>query len=210
MRKKSSITKNEQGSVIVLVMMILVILTIIGIAATNTSNIEELIASNEKLYKAVFYAAEGGTEIAAEMLEQNLCCPTGFHGDMPIYIGNASDIDLEVAVRNFWINEVEPEDPYPCYSTPSSPSYQSPFDMHVSFTDNIGSTNLKIFGNTVLSTDSAIQMAAGYEGKGKGTGQGGGHIVYNIYSQHQGIRNSKSRMLLQWKHIIGQEGICIY
>jgi len=40
MGKESSIPKNEYGFVIVLVMLILVFITIIGIAATNTSTIE--------------------------------------------------------------------------------------------------------------------------------------------------------------------------
>lgn len=202
--------KNECGSVIVVVMLILVIITILGIAATNTSNIEEIIAGNEKLYKSTFYAAEGATEIAVELLEQNICCPTGFHGDLPINMGDSVDIDVKVAVRDFWMNEIEPQDPYPCDASPSDLSYQPRHDMRVSSLDKAGNTNIKAFGNTVYSTGSAIQMAAGYEGTGKGAGQGGGHIIYDIYAQHEGIRNSKTRMLIQWRHVIGQEGECIY
>ena len=50
--------KKEEGSVLVVALLILVLLTIIGLAATNTSKIELNISGNEKLHKMAFYAAE--------------------------------------------------------------------------------------------------------------------------------------------------------
>ena len=61
-----------------------------------------------------------------------------------------------------------------------------------------------------LAAGGAIQMAAGYEGKGKGAPSGGAHILYDIYSEHLGRFNSKSMVLLQWRHVIGMEGSCLY
>jgi len=45
-------------------------------------------------------------------------------------------------------------------------------------------------------------MAAGYEGTGKTSGKGGGKIVYNIWSQHIGVANSKAMILRQWMHVM--------
>jgi hypothetical protein len=50
--------KNEDGSVMVLAILILALLTIIGIAAMSTTNIELRISGNEKSYKMALYAAE--------------------------------------------------------------------------------------------------------------------------------------------------------
>jgi len=50
--------KNEGGSVMVVAILILVLLTIIGIAAMNTTNVELKISGNEKSYKMALYAAE--------------------------------------------------------------------------------------------------------------------------------------------------------
>ncbi|OPX36372.1 MAG: hypothetical protein B1H12_07165 [Desulfobacteraceae bacterium 4484_190.2] len=50
--------KNEDGSVMVVAILILALLTIIGIAAMSTTNVELKISSNEKSYKMALYAAE--------------------------------------------------------------------------------------------------------------------------------------------------------
>ena len=70
--------------------------------------------------------------------------------------------------------------------------------------------NLSIFGNTVLSTGSAIQLAQGYEGKGKGAAGGGAYIAYEIHAQHNGATNSEAVVRLDWNHLIGFEGECKY
>jgi hypothetical protein len=58
--KENSLLKDENGSVIVLAMVILIVLTLLGISATTTSNIEVQIAGNEARYKLAFYGAEAG------------------------------------------------------------------------------------------------------------------------------------------------------
>ena len=56
------ILKNhkEKGSVTVIALMILVVLTLLGIMATRTSTIDIRIAANEISYKKNFYVAEAG------------------------------------------------------------------------------------------------------------------------------------------------------
>ncbi|MBW1704375.1 MAG: pilus assembly PilX N-terminal domain-containing protein [Deltaproteobacteria bacterium] len=51
---------NEQGSVVVISLMILVVLTLLGIMATRTASIDIRIAANEISYKRNFYVAEAG------------------------------------------------------------------------------------------------------------------------------------------------------
>ncbi len=67
--KTTSILKNEEGSVIFAALMILVLLTIIGIASTNISNTEVRIAGHEVVYQQNFYRAEGASVEAVELLE---------------------------------------------------------------------------------------------------------------------------------------------
>ena len=63
-----SYLSNDRGSVIVAAMMILALLTIIGIAATNMSNTELKISTNSLLYERAFYTAEAGLERSKESL----------------------------------------------------------------------------------------------------------------------------------------------
>lgn len=60
---------NEQGFVLVASLMILLVLMIIGIAATNTTTIELQISGNDKLAKQNFYAAESAAYEGAQRLE---------------------------------------------------------------------------------------------------------------------------------------------
>ena len=59
---------NDRGSVIVAALMILVLLTIIGFAATNMSSTELNVSTNSLLYERAFYTAEAGLERAKESL----------------------------------------------------------------------------------------------------------------------------------------------
>ena len=69
---------NENGTVLLITMIVLTVGTMIGIAAMNTSHVENQIAANDKWQKIAFHAADGGTETGRELLEENFSCPTGF------------------------------------------------------------------------------------------------------------------------------------
>jgi|RhiMetdeSRZDD1v2_1073273.scaffolds.fasta_scaffold39291_4 Tfp pilus assembly protein PilX len=51
---------NEAGSVLVIAMVSLALLTVLGVAAITTGNLESEISGNEKTYQEAFYSAELG------------------------------------------------------------------------------------------------------------------------------------------------------
>jgi len=59
---------NEQGSVIVAAIFVLVIVTILGITATNTSTLEMQIAANDQFIKMAFYNADSAVSGAAKLI----------------------------------------------------------------------------------------------------------------------------------------------
>ena len=67
--KTTSILNNEKGVVMIAALMVLVLLTIIGIASTNVSNTEVKIANHELIYQQNFYRAEGATMEAVVQME---------------------------------------------------------------------------------------------------------------------------------------------
>jgi hypothetical protein len=60
---------NENGSVIVVTIMVLALLTILGLSAINISTTEQHLATNTLLYERAFYAAEAGFEHAKGVLK---------------------------------------------------------------------------------------------------------------------------------------------
>ncbi len=198
MQKKPfpNIIASEQGFVLIVALLFLVILSLVGISAINTSVTEIQIAGNDKLRRQAFSQADGGTEAGSRLLEENISCPTGFTGLTPLHIGNA-----EILTANFWTIETEPAASYPS---------DAQRQVHIPNNDAAPHTNLNFFGNSSLSTGNAIQMLAGYEGTGYSAATGGGQMVTNIDSQHIGENNSVNSIRAMWRHIIGHEGTCLY
>jgi len=88
------IVKNryESGSITVIALMILVVLTLIGIAATRTSTTDIRIAANVIPYKQDFYVAEGGLHReAAEIGRGNYPVPDI---EIPMTLATHMDVGL--------------------------------------------------------------------------------------------------------------------
>jgi len=73
MKKSILLLRNEEGSVMVIALFIMVLLLIMGINATNLSRIEMQILRNAIMQKQDFYSTEGGVvEVATDV---NLASP---------------------------------------------------------------------------------------------------------------------------------------
>lgn len=188
------IAGNENGSALIFAVMILAVLTIIAVSTIKTSTVEVKISSNDKVYKTAFYAADGGTEVGREMIEQNLACANGFALE-PLTIGTFVVEDAVFAYK---------EDP-PVGDFPSDTER----DLHFPADDTQPHTNIVAYGNTQLSPGNALQMISGYEGKGKGAAGGGAQIVYDLHSKHEG-KDSAVTIEINYRHVIGLEGNCEY
>ena len=68
--KVRCLLNNEDGSVLVVALIMLVLLTLIGISATTTSEIETKIAGNERAFKRNLYLAEAGSMHCVQDLEE--------------------------------------------------------------------------------------------------------------------------------------------
>jgi len=174
---------NERGFVLIASLLMLVVLMIIGIAATNTTTIELQISGNDKSAQMAFYGADAGNELAKELIEQTIEV-RGWQdetGDEKV-IGTVTIIN-----KDFWLN-TDADSP-----TTDNRDVELPFDR--------GTTRLRIGGEGGLAAGGAIQMAAGYEGAGKGAAGGGSWILYNVRSRHEGVNNSQQQIRGQWRHV---------
>jgi type IV pilus assembly protein PilX len=100
MQKITSIINNRQGSAIIVALIILVLLTIIGIAATNTSTTEVQISTNALLNNVAFYTVDSGIEAGRAVLNSIKMADVG---SWDLLLFNATDPPpdpLEVIVWN--------------------------------------------------------------------------------------------------------------
>ena len=65
----ASILNNEKGSLLVVVIIVLAVLSIIGIATMDKSQVELQIVRNERVYDRNFYAAEAAAFEAAQTMQ---------------------------------------------------------------------------------------------------------------------------------------------
>ena len=72
MKKMISILKYEEGSVIVMALIVLVALTMIGIISTDNTVVELQIVRNETIYRQNFYKAESAVIDGAQVMEDSI------------------------------------------------------------------------------------------------------------------------------------------
>jgi hypothetical protein len=195
-----SIVNNNRGSALVVALLMLVVLTLIGISATTTTTFELQIAGNDKLFKKAFYSADGATEMGGELIEQNIedrDWDFGVDGVNPPSAGNPLNRgNVSILSENPYMNRDSTDpDPIPSDSNRDAlyPRGAANSDPH---------TNIKAVGNTTLSTGSAVQLIAGYEGKGKGAAGGGAWITYDVRAQRRDLRNTEVMIRLGWRHVL--------
>lgn len=201
--------RNNQGFVLVAAMMILIVLTIIGIAAMSNTNLEKMIANNDRRHKEAFTAAEAGAALGVELVEQNIYCASGFtpeagetytdiEGVIRVYEQNSNQRAFYMNSPGFADNVTRADAVYPIDLTDTTRIRPYQF------------TSLYIGGATHMAPGGSLQMAAGYEGKGKSAAGGGAYKLFDIYSQHSGLNNSESCVVLGWRHPVDMTDTCKY
>lgn len=105
-----AILKNEKGALMVLMsVMLLVLLTIISIAASKTANIELKIAGNEYLYQRCFYNAEGAIMETVDLLNSTV----GPTGDPPEWVSSDEDTINDSTIFTYGEDGTETKDAIP-------------------------------------------------------------------------------------------------
>lgn len=95
---------HERGSVVVIALVLLALLTIIGISASRTTEIEIMIAGNERIAKQNLYLAEGAAMRAVQVLDDTelTLSPTI---DMLKSIDDSPAIREDIYEDDTWDNE---------------------------------------------------------------------------------------------------------
>jgi hypothetical protein len=192
MKSLINIANNEDGSVLVIALLILVFLTIIGISATTTTNIELQIAGNEKFHKIAFYHADSGVYTTPKLISG--CIDSGSE----INIGSGTtEPDIRYSTGSsstLFYGQVMGYDTYDG-GTKDIEFTLSGFDVGVDVRRD-RAENL---------AGGAVEFAAGAEGIGSGSG-GGVAIYYEMNSSGNGPANSISNVSAFYRKVVGVPG----
>lgn len=181
----------EAGSALLITIIVLAALMLIGTIATQTSTTEEKIAGYYKLNRMTYYDADGATELASELLEQNID-NIGFDSSTTGYSSSVMGGLIHVNNAGFWTNSES------MATTPSDTNRD--FYLPEGYAAGEAHTNFTVGGQTSISKGAGSPASAGYKGLGKGGG-GGAEIDYDITTQRVGSNNSESIIRIQWRHV---------
>lgn len=190
---------NERGSALILALVILAVLSLIVQIISQSSTSESQIAGADRIHKETFYAADGSTEMAAELLEQNISCPAGFTNAVRGGL-------IAVNTLKFWYNTLD------SVETPGDGGAgEGPRDFYLpsGYTPGKPHTNFTIGGVPKFVVGGAVNMENAYENLGRSAAAGGAYLLFDIAAQRVGKINSQSVVWTQYRHMIGTEGTCI-
>jgi Tfp pilus assembly protein PilX len=174
---------NEHGSIMVVALLILALLSIIGISATTTTEIETLISRNEKFHKIAFYNADSGIYPATKLISTCIDIESEPSVSAISYLGASGTFYREIMGYDSWDSDRDIQ------FVPSSHTVQ--VDVN-----RTGAQNL---------AGGGVEFASGAEGVGVGA-TGGVAVFYDIDSRGDGPANSDSNIIAEYRKVVGTPG----
>ncbi|NOX19817.1 MAG: hypothetical protein GXO99_00930 [Nitrospirae bacterium] len=164
---------ENRGYILVTTLLLLVVLTVIGMAALSTSRLENILSGNIRLRSKAFTGADSATEIAIPIIHQAVRTQ-----NITGYASIVNDNTLATELRTTAFDNTD--------SVTVNP------DITVNINDiavniDVDKMYIKRIGGT------AIEFASGYEGIGK-SGASGFYAFYRINTISAGAISSEARV----------------
>lgn len=179
---------NQRGAILITMLLLMVIVTLLGVIAINTSTIDIQITGHSKRAALALQGAEAGIDLSIPIIESTLSMgqlststamvsttitfPTFPDGSVPtagLNTTSAPNLGTEITGGANYPNDND------------SPTLNT--DLSITNLNGVGvNVDIDRFYSYALPGGS-IEFAAGYEGVGAGAGGGGVGILYGIDSQ---------------------------
>jgi hypothetical protein len=207
--------RKDGGFVLVWALLLMVVLLILGVSGIGTSIFQALMSANDALHKQSFYQADGGTNVAAALVEENASCPVGF---APTTSATTTLINGTIFVENLTLYRNNPkidntDAGFRGNTGMPSDSHRDAYYFYNASDPNgttLPRTNIRSGGDSDPTAGWGQPMAGGYDSPGKSLAQGGSSVFYHTYAQYMNVRQSQNTVEIIWQHINGSEGTCNY
>lgn len=186
---------NERGSVLLVSLLILLVLSLIGIQALNTTVIELAITTNDRTYKEALNAADGGNFVAIKVVSQALnesASPTLDALSTLEYIANDGTIDSNPPNPDSFYRELIGVDNYENGADlrfPISPTANASVDVQ----------RLQV----INMAGGGAEFASSYSGVGVSGPKG---TIYGVRTTATAPNNATSRVYVQYMKALGVAG----
>ncbi|UCG66627.1 MAG: pilus assembly PilX N-terminal domain-containing protein [Deltaproteobacteria bacterium] len=175
--------RDEEGSILVIGLIMLAFLTILGIAATRTSQIEIQVAGNDEYHKIAFYSSDSGIYTTPKLISAAIDNGTVQNVDSGSYTPNDGSFYREVLGFDAW---------------------DSATDIQFIMGDFDANVDVNRTGQQSLP-GGGTEFASGAEGIGVGSA-GGVAIFYDVDSFGTGPNSAQSRITAVYRKVVGVAG----
>lgn len=179
--------RDEQGSVIVVCMLIMVLLSFIGLAATQTSNVEIQIAGNQKFHQMAFSHADSGVYGTPKLISETIDNAAAPNEPGVQYF----PLDDQAQARDDFYREVAGLDDWD--STRDVQITLAGFNVDV----DVNRTGVKYLAG------GGVGFASGSEGVGT---SGGKAIFFRLDSLGEGPSSSQANILADYRKVVNVGG----
>lgn len=195
MRSLRNLIPNEEGNVLFIVFLVLIMLTMLGIFAINTSKVEIDVAAIDRFHKVAFHNADSGIYTTPKLISESISSGVQVSAPGIAYYNNVSaqyDPQANAGDGTFF-NEV---------------MGFSANDADNEIRMNLADHNVEIDvqrGQQQNIAGSGIEFGAGIEGHGTGS-MGGVIIPYGLTSNGEGPGSSVSVLNANYRKVVGSAG----
>lgn len=191
--------REEEGSVLVVALLILVFLTLIGLSASTTSELEIQVSGNEQAYRVAFYNADSGVYFTPKIIRP--CIETGAMSGVTDPDSGVTDPNSGLTTYNYL--DTTPPDAF-LRQVMGYDAYDPYPDIGYSLGgDGVGVDVRRIGARSMAG--GGTEFSSGADGVGGGT-TGGVAVIFEMISVGQGPRNSQSQVRAQYRVVPGVAG----
>lgn len=186
--------KHQQGAVLFVGLMLLLIMTIVAVTAMRSTNLEVRMAHNDNQKMKAFASSDGPRPLSGDVLDDHIF-DRGWNevaspGGLKVISDGSVFVDMDdpdgTGTYCSYASSTWSCEPDNLYDTPPAVlTYTALLKKHMvySFVSGEGGTKLTLNKVAVkLAAGTSAAMVSGYEGTGKAAAASGAHMFYDIRS----------------------------
>ena len=185
---------NEQGSIMIVALIMLALLTLIGISASTTTEFETQIAGNEKFHKTAFYNAESGLYVIPKIISAFVDSGSQTTVSIEIsFLDSSGEPDAGITLDEVFYNEIM-----------DYAEHDSAKDVRFSLGTHNVNVDVERTGQMIL-TGGGAEFGSGAEGVGTGS-TGGVALFFAVDSFGDGPSTAQSNLEADYRKVVGVAG----
>jgi hypothetical protein len=195
---------SQQGTAIIMALLILLVLSVIGVYAVTTSTVETKITGVEQGFQEAFYTADAGepigTYVTKQILHYDPQTASALGAPWSSVVNEATLITSGKLFSNTTRNLSEPLPGAADINASLTSSQALGLPGYVQLSVDIDRLNSQ------LMPGGGVEFASGYEGVGQGGGGAVG-VLYGVDSVGRyGLRGADSRVFVGYRYVPGVAG----